>query len=266
MQEEGKSAAFLAAPAGRYLVRRSFVVWCASPELFGTCIWNVPSFDEANELCALWELDRDFRQYNTIIDSRHLQHVDIAGFASVAKYLQSRRDDYGAHVRRQAIIVAGDAHTASVVAGLPTFLQFAHPWKVVTTSDDAAAWLEHPLAAPTLAELEPIIATARALSAVCMRVRELLVSDSTLTLGNLAKALGRSERTLQRELEEAGTSYRTEVRAARVRVAAELLDSTDLKVEAIAHQVGYTSISHFNTAFREVTTMSAADYRTRKKT
>jgi AraC-like DNA-binding protein len=64
--------------------------------------------------------------------------------------------------------------------------------------------------------------------------------------------LGRSERSLQRDLATAGTSFRDDVRRARAHAATILLVDTDLKLEAVARKVGYTSMSHFASAFRDV--------------
>src|SRR5262249_10939819 len=77
----------------------------------------------------------------------------------------------------------------------------------------------------------------------------------------LAKALGVSQRTLQRALRARGTSFRAEARLARVRVACRLLLETSLKIEAIAREVGYVSTSHFAEAFRGQTGVSPRQFR-----
>jgi AraC-like DNA-binding protein len=56
--------------------------------------------------------------------------------------------------------------------------------------------------------------------------------------------------------------YRTEV---RIRVAQKLLDDTDLKVTAIAKEVGFDDLSHFNRMFKQVSGMSPNLYRKRGK-
>ena len=61
-----------------------------------------------------------------------------------------------------------------------------------------------------------------------------------------------SERTLQRELSRANTSFRAELMRVRVMVAENLLTSTDDKVETIARSLGYASVPAFTTSFSKV--------------
>jgi AraC-like DNA-binding protein len=68
-----------------------------------------------------------------------------------------------------------------------------------------------------------------------------------------ARALGRSTRSLQRELRAAGTSFRAELARARADVAAELLADSELKLETVAARAGFTSPSHFSRFFRRRT-------------
>jgi transcriptional regulator GlxA family with amidase domain len=68
-------------------------------------------------------------------------------------------------------------------------------------------------------------------------------------------------RTLQRHLSAAGTSFRAEVESARLRAAEELLASTNLKVAAIAAEVGCASPQHFSALFRRARGMSPQQFR-----
>ena len=69
-------------------------------------------------------------------------------------------------------------------------------------------------------------------------VRTLLGRRLDARIEDAAKELGVSERSLQRWLNQRGLSFHDEVVAARLAVACELLQTTDLKVAAIAARLG----------------------------
>jgi AraC-like DNA-binding protein len=85
----------------------------------------------------------------------------------------------------------------------------------------------------------------------------------TATLARAARTVGHAERTLQRTLTQGGTSFREELRHARMHHAADLLAETDIKVEAVARAVGYASVSHFHDSFRRVLGTTPTKFRAR---
>ena len=83
-----------------------------------------------------------------------------------------------------------------------------------------------------------------------------------VTAKNLALHLNVSERQLTRILEQIyHCGFRELLIDIRMHTAAELLAMTDLSVEEIAFQVGYTSLSGFYSTFRRVFGVSAIQYR-----
>lgn len=98
------------------------------------------------------------------------------------------------------------------------------------------------------------------------RVEHLLRSHSSghrLSRAQAADALGMSERTLQRRLEKAGTSYRELSERGLVRDASRLLSDTDLSLQQIAVQLGFSDASAFYRAFRRWTGESPGQWRNR---
>ncbi|WP_405490332.1 helix-turn-helix transcriptional regulator [Nocardia sp. NBC_00511] len=65
----------------------------------------------------------------------------------------------------------------------------------------------------------------------------------------LARELGLSQRTLRRRLLDEQTSYRALVDEVRDTLAMELLATTQLSIEQIAHRLGYSETSAFHHAF-----------------
>lgn len=85
---------------------------------------------------------------------------------------------------------------------------------------------------------------ARVRSVICG-----LAMAGTISLEVAAQNLGTSPRTLQRRLNLHGLNFWALVEHSRFEIAAALLRETDLKVQEIAAQIGYSSPSGFARAF-----------------
>lgn len=96
--------------------------------------------------------------------------------------------------------------------------------------------------------------------------RALTLTDARLAdevrFEDVARAVGLAPRSLARRFEdECGMTWRAVLRRMRVLRAVEELAGSDDSVTAIAHRVGYTSLSAFNAAFRELTGRTPTAYR-----
>ncbi|MCO5397521.1 AraC family transcriptional regulator [Ralstonia soli] len=94
---------------------------------------------------------------------------------------------------------------------------------------------------------------------VLMMLRE--AEDNQPTLEDLARFLGISPRTLDRQLKKEGSSLRdlaTDVRNGRAR---ELLLDETLPISQIAYRLGFTDVANFSRAFRRANGVSPSDYR-----
>ncbi len=81
------------------------------------------------------------------------------------------------------------------------------------------------------------------------------------TLGDIAQSLHMSERTLNRRLQDEGTSFR-ELRGEAIdRWARQYLEQTDLSVEAVAATLGYQDAANFRRAFRKRVGQTPSQYR-----
>src|SRR6185312_12378076 len=79
---------------------------------------------------------------------------------------------------------------------------------------------------------------------------------------DIADEVGLAPRSLARRFEdETGMTWRAALRRMRILAAVEKLADEDLPVTAIAFSVGYTSLSAFNAAFRELTGRTPTEYR-----
>ena len=83
-----------------------------------------------------------------------------------------------------------------------------------------------------------------------------------VTFEEVAAAVGLTPRSLARRFaDETGLTWRAVLRRMRVMRAIEELAAGDAPVTKIAFAVGYTSLSAFNAAFRELTGRSPSEYR-----
>ncbi len=96
--------------------------------------------------------------------------------------------------------------------------------------------------------------------------RALALTDQELAedlrFEDVARAVGLAPRSLARRFEEeCGMTWRAVLRRMRVLRAIEELARHEESVTSIAHTVGYTSLSAFNAAFRDLTGRTPTQYR-----
>ena len=81
------------------------------------------------------------------------------------------------------------------------------------------------------------------------------------TLEAMAEQMNLIPRTLQRKLDEEGTSYRSLVLNMRNELSKKLLKVNDSKVKMIAGMLGYSDVSSFRRAFKKWTNKSPKDFK-----
>lgn len=85
---------------------------------------------------------------------------------------------------------------------------------------------------------------------------------ATVTASSLAQEFGYSENYCSQYVRRhTGKTISTLIADARIDRAEELLQTTDMSIEAIANAVGYKSVSHFHEKFKERHGFTPADYR-----
>jgi AraC-like DNA-binding protein len=105
-------------------------------------------------------------------------------------------------------------------------------------------------------------------SKLAFRDQVLMRIDACCHLGNasihsVARSLGILPRTLQRRLQAQGDSFRDLHEEYQRRQALELVGTSELRHEAIAHRLGYANLNSFIRAFRRWTNMTPASFRRR---
>jgi len=251
----------LQAPLGRYLVARRHLVWCHSATLLGVALWGRPDEADVIELLEALAVVRARGVdpgFDFLTDARHVDGVDPAGFRLAADYAQKELQRLGRAGHRLAF-VHGAGFSGTVLSGL-----FAHvlPRAVsrgFADPDDAFAWLGHKRAG---AVIGPLVDAAVGAPPFTATVRNYLRTRSgEHRLEEAARALGCSARSLQRRLDDEGTTFRELVDDARVSAAIPLLVDTDEKLGAIAARLGFSSLATFSRLVRRVTGRAPSAFR-----
>lgn len=87
------------------------------------------------------------------------------------------------------------------------------------------------------------------------------ILTGTVSIDRAARPMGTSVRTLQRELNRAGTDFRSLANAARLQRATELLRHTEGSITRVAAEMGYSSPANFARAFQKATGRTPREFR-----
>ncbi len=123
---------------------------------------------------------------------------------------------------------------------------------------------------PAIAETQPSQSTDSpplpGLANCVDRLRELLAEDiAHVALSTAARNLGCSERSLQRHLAASGTSFRRELKQARLRRAQARLLETEMPVLEVARELGFASPESFIREFRKLMGTTPGAWRRARK-
>jgi hypothetical protein len=222
-------------PVGRYFVGATQLVWCRTPTLCGSAHWGRPSEGDMDELARLLDLslhDMFAGGFDVYMDSRAVEAADWSAFARLQAYVKERHALWSRRIRKQAVIVPDGPH-AAVIAGMVPLLDMGWPMRFCTSTAEALAWLARDDAAAIVAEMERLVVAARGESAVLRALRAYLDESlavaagggaaspgAAATVAEAARALRTSPRSLQRALQDHGTRFSAELRAARDRARA----------------------------------------------
>lgn len=251
-------------PIGRYAYGSCFLIWCTKPELCGVVLWGRMSVDQVELLTRIFDraetsgiaLPCDF-----VLDTRRLEAVEPGAFDVLIREAATRIDGLHRRLRRQAFL-RGDGVLGAAMAGFYPVLDAKLGSTIFTDQGSALAWLGE-RDSRVGNEIDRLVAEVVAGSALLDRLRTYLASrfGKRPSIDEAARWLGVSSRSLQRQLQEAKTTFRVELDEARLRLARQLLLETDLKIAAIAERVGATTEANFIAFFRRRTRQSPAAWR-----
>ncbi len=255
---------FLANRYGAYVLGSRHMVWCSDPTLGGVVVWGAFEEVDVQALTPLLDFDlvdgRD-PHYDIVVDASRLISLGRAAFERLAAFVGSRIGARVEMVRRHAIVVP-DGLVGALLAGLLPILGH-DPSSLFTSAEQAFESMARPEVLP---EIRHILDAAIHTSPLVRDLRNHLAAQlAQPSIDHAARALGRSARSLQRDLKSAGTSFRDEVERARVEAAKVLLTDSDDKLHSIALRVGFASPGAFSRRFRSRIGQTPTEYRSRHR-
>jgi AraC-like DNA-binding protein len=247
----------------------SYLLWAATPTLVGAAYFSRPSAEEWTSLVAASDVARHSSlrpPYDAVIDAGALDTLTTEAFDALVDYLDFVRA-YAPLVRRVAIVrprgIVGAALAGLFYEAVETYFVCA----LFQEANDAFTWLGRSDAAPVAAEVAALVDVALGTPDLLRKVRAYLASvGGRGDLRHAARTIGMAERSLQRGLQEAGTTFRAEGDRARLALAERLLLEDDAKVETLARKSGFNSASHLARVFRRHTGETPAEFRRRRRT
>ena len=173
------------------------------------------------------------------------------------------------------------AHRAEMTAARPQDwdrIADELPFPVIFGADEDRIVFAADLSSSPLPGTDPL--NHRHLTSICERMAKQAGFETTLahqvlefleegtnigaTLSQTACALGLSERSLRRQLEQTGTSFRRLMRDVRERYARRQLLTSDKAIQAIAFELGFDTASNFSRSFKQWTGVTPSAFRIRQ--
>lgn len=254
-------AKYAAKPVGQWWAGPSFIAWCAEADLYGFTLFGQPNADSLTRLVGALkvELGPTARAHASLVDASLVQVVDPAAFEVLQKYVVAHLAQLKERVTKLALVRPGGLPGA-VVAGFFSVMESPYPTNVVTSVADGLKWLGAEV--KWAGELEALRTSGSGVAPLVLQVRAALAASSgEPAIGDIAKALGLSSRTLQRRLGELGTSFVKESSEQRLQAAAVALATTDVAVTTIALEAGFSTSQAFSAAFRRFSGKTPGDFR-----
>ncbi len=231
-------------------------------------------------------IERFLRLTDTSLGSRRVERGDLVGYA-----LTHRPEVIGMRFPIELMITTGWRLLSA--AGAEPFARevtFAHaPGYPVAAyealygvpvrfeADESAVWIHRDRLEQPLASRDPVarryfeayaermlVALDAAPPPLVAQIREAIAVELATSGGELArvaKRMAMSTRTLQRRLEEAGTSYQDVVDGVRSGMARSLLREKSRSIVDVAFELGYADLKSFYRAFRRWTETTPAEWR-----
>jgi AraC-like DNA-binding protein len=258
----GSIDSFLADPVGRFVATERVTAWCAAPDLLGAAAWDEPAPADVDFLVAAWDRLVAVRteRFDKVFDVRFVSRIREDTFAQLVERVRMRQP-VPREVRKQVLLAPGGVASA-VVHGFWNLVPSRHEWHVTDDDVDGFAWLER---SELRAGVAAIIEHLREGDPLARLRRWLALNLTAAELDAAAAAIGLAPRSLQRHLRDTGTTFRNELRVARLDEARRLLSTTDTKIDAIAAAVGCESSSSFVRLFREAHGETPAVWRERHR-
>jgi AraC-like DNA-binding protein len=239
MERAASIEGFLRDPVGHWVVPApTAIVFCAHAELGGSVTWGRPTREDTERTLAAFEglhHPAMAARFDVMLDGRAIEGVDPSSLSYLIEWLAHRREELTRRIRVQVGVIS-DSLTGVTLAGILPTLGDTHAFRVLRDRRSALRALGGSDA--LCDELDRAVELVRGEPPQLRALRDRLRANASSSIEDVARALAISVRSLQRILQDCGTSFSDEVREARFAVARELLCESDIKIAALARQLG----------------------------
>lgn len=246
-------ADFMRRPVGAGVLVETSFVWCATPSLGGSSAWGSPTGEQTERVMRV--IGAIFHptvgpQVDVLLDGYLLDQVSPAAAMATFEWTRDNLDALERRVRHQVGVLPPGVG-GLLLSGMLSILGQPYRFEIAHTPREAYRLLCGDEGEALHDEIATHVARFSGTPPLVGELRNLLrARRGKLTVDQAARQLGRSPRTLQRELEAARTSFSEELARARLEAVEEALAGSDRKMIAIAASVGL-SVAGLNRLVRD---------------
>jgi AraC-like DNA-binding protein len=245
---------FLAADGGDcYLATDKYLAWRRSSDLLGFSIWadrERGGFEQQARILDHFT-EPGHTPLRVLLDLSSCTEANASTFSRCASFWTSRRARHAANIEQLAVVLPQGV-AGAVIVGLSVIIQPEFALRLFRDVPSALEWLqcEHPQAlAIELANLRRLDADKSLIA--CLH-RVFVETQFSVSLGQVARRFGMSQRTLQRRLSAARTTFHAELSQAKLAMAKTLMALGGRSMTTIAIELGFASVQHFSSRFSAV--------------
>lgn len=243
------------------MVDRHVLIWRYRPDLWVSAFWGTPDEREAARVVEAYDVAlKEQTRFRAFIDFSRIEHIEPAAFEKLAVWTRAARPSLEARLDWH-VMVTPPGVLGAIVCGFHASLGYTMETRFFESVEGAVRTMFTSREASEFRR--NVVARIDALAApgLLARVRQAMREQPEATVDELARALGVSRRTLQRELGAAGTTFRAERIAERIALAKERLQHPEVKIEVIARELGFQSRQHFSRQFQRALGVSPSEFR-----
>lgn len=241
----------------------SVLIWRYRPDLWISAFWGAPTEAEAKQVVAAYDLATQAgHRFRAFIDFSRIEHIDPAAFAVLEEWTRASRASLEALLVWHVITVPKGV-LGAVVCGFHTSIGFSFETRFFESLSVAAETMfrgkeRTAIRTRVLPQLDERIGAA-----ALLQLRAAMRANPDASIEAIARRLGVSPRTLQRQLAEHRTTFRQERILERIALAKERLLDPGAKIEVVARALGFDSRQHFARQFQRFVGMSPTEFRER---
>jgi AraC-like DNA-binding protein len=253
MRRVDSVSSFLVADGECYFATDTFLVWRKATDLLGFSVWGDRDRGSFEQQARIFDhfTEPSCRRQRVLIDASLCSDANPTTFSRTVSYLTARRARHAASIEQLAVVVPQGV-AGAVIVGLTVIVQPEFALRLFSDLGAALAWLQcdNPEAlAQELTSLRRLDADKSLLAGLH---RLFMENEFSVSLGQAARRFGMSQRTLQRRLSAARTTFHAELSNAKLAMAKTLLSLGGRSITTIALELGFASVQHFSARFSAV--------------